>query len=122
MHPTAAAFASLFVPSNIDARFEASGDAEYLGNAQLSAVSSPKITHTIPRRPVINITYDSSVDNAPAAFKAAVADVVAFFESVFTNPITINIDVGYGEVDGQKLGRGLSERVSPFSTTLATRR
>src|SRR5258708_38835664 len=51
MHPTAAAFASLFVPSNIDARFEASADAKYLGNAQLSAVSSPKITHTIPRRP-----------------------------------------------------------------------
>jgi hypothetical protein len=28
-----------------------SGNAKYLGNAQLSAVSCPKITHSIPRRP-----------------------------------------------------------------------
>src|SRR5271166_137241 len=55
---------------------------------------------------VIDISYDSSVDNAPAAFKAAVADAVAFFESWFTNPITIHIDVGYGEVGGQALGAG----------------
>jgi autotransporter passenger strand-loop-strand repeat protein len=55
---------------------------------------------------VIDISYDSSVNNAPAAFKAAVADAVAFFESWFTNPITIKIDVGYDEVDGQALGAG----------------
>lgn len=34
----------------------------------------------------------------------AFSDVVQFFEATFSDPITINIDVGYGEVDGQPLG------------------
>ena len=55
---------------------------------------------------VINITYDSSVANAPAGFEAVVASVVQFYESEFTNPITLNIDVGWGEINGQSLGPG----------------
>jgi hypothetical protein len=51
-----------------------------------------------------NITYDSSVGSAPAAFKAAINYVVNLFEDIFTNPITINLDVGFGEVDGFSLG------------------
>ena len=57
---------------------------------------------------VINVSYDASCNNAPAAFKTAVAAVVSFYESQFTDPITISIDVGYGEVDGESVG-GLSE-------------
>ena len=49
---------------------------------------------------VINISYDSSVDAAPANFKNAVAAAVNFFETTFTNHITINIQVGFGEIDG----------------------
>jgi VCBS repeat-containing protein len=52
---------------------------------------------------VINIVYDASVANAPAGFTQAVANVVSFYESEFTNPVTITIDVGYGEIDGQAL-------------------
>ncbi len=52
---------------------------------------------------VINIVYDASVANAPAGFTQAVANVVAFYESHFSNPVTITIDVGYGEIDGQAL-------------------
>jgi hypothetical protein len=55
---------------------------------------------------IINVTYDASVANAPAAFKTDVAAAVQYFESEFTNPDTININVGYGEVDGQSLGSG----------------
>lgn len=44
--------------------------------------------------------------NAPAGFTATVAAVVAYFESQFTDPVTINIDVGYGEVGGSKLDSG----------------
>jgi hypothetical protein len=51
----------------------------------------------------INIIYDASVDNAPAGFTAAVADAVQYLDALFTNPVTINIDVGYGEVGGQAL-------------------
>jgi hypothetical protein len=55
---------------------------------------------------VINVVYDSSVNNAPAAFKADVAAAVSFFETHFTDHVTLNIDVGYGEVGGYTLGSG----------------
>ncbi len=51
----------------------------------------------------INVTYDSSVNSAPAGFEAGVAAAVQYLESEFTNSVTINIDVGYGEIDGQAL-------------------
>ncbi|MGN6750650.1 MAG: NF038122 family metalloprotease, partial [Xanthobacteraceae bacterium] len=41
--------------------------------------------------------------------------VVNYFESHFSNPITITIDVGYGEVDGSSLGSGaLGESITYF--------
>ena len=52
---------------------------------------------------VINVVYDASVANAPAGFTQTVANVVAFYESHFSNPVTITIDVGYGEIDGQSM-------------------
>src|SRR6266699_2563299 len=55
---------------------------------------------------VINVTYDASVASAPAGFTSDVAAVVRYFESHFNDPITINIDVGFGEVNGQTLGGG----------------
>jgi hypothetical protein len=54
----------------------------------------------------INITYDPSVANAPVGFKTDVMAAVQYLESQFTNPVTINIDVGYGEIDGQALAAG----------------
>jgi len=55
---------------------------------------------------IFNITYDSSVNSAPAAFKTTIAAVVQFLQSHFSNPITINIDVGYGEIANQPMGPG----------------
>src|ERR1700733_4837660 len=52
----------------------------------------------------INIVYDASVNGAPAGFKTGVTTAVDFLESEFSNPVTITIHVGYGEVDGQALG------------------
>src|SRR5581483_8352700 len=54
----------------------------------------------------INITYDSSVANAPAGFKDCVAAACAFFDSTFTAPVTINIAFGYGEVGGFSMSSG----------------
>lgn len=51
----------------------------------------------------INIVWDTSVNNAPAAFKADVIAVTQYFSGTFTDPVTINIDVGYGEVGGSAL-------------------
>ena len=55
---------------------------------------------------VINVVFDASCANAPPGFEAGVEAVVSYFESHFSDPITITIDVGYGEVDGQPLGFG----------------
>ena len=64
---------------------------------------------------VINVVYDSSVNNAPAGFVSGVQSVVNYFESHFSNPVTITIDVGYGEVMGQSLGSGaLGESITYF--------
>ena len=62
----------------------------------------------------IDITYDSSVSDAPAGFETGVMAAVQYLESEFTNPVTINIDVGYGEIDGQALDPGdLGESYAP---------
>ena len=55
---------------------------------------------------VINVIYDSSVSNAPPAFTAAIQSAVTYLESIITAPITVNIDVGYGEIGGQSLESG----------------
>jgi hypothetical protein len=52
---------------------------------------------------VINVIYDSSVNSAPVGFKAGIQAAVSFLESVITTPVTVNIDVGYGEIEGQAL-------------------
>ncbi len=76
-----------------------------------AAVSAPGAGLTI------NVTYDSSVASAPAAFKTAVAKVVQYYESQFSDHITINLHVGYGEVDGSALGAGaLGESQTFFSS------
>ena len=48
-----------------------------------------------------NLTYDDSVKNAPAGFKKAVESAVHFLEHAFSDPITINLAVGFGEAKGQ---------------------
>jgi hypothetical protein len=66
---------------------------------------------------VINVTYDASVANAPAAFKTVVSNVVQYLESQFTDHVTINIAVGYGEVGGYTLGSGaLGESLTYLSS------
>jgi VCBS repeat-containing protein len=54
----------------------------------------------------VNIIYDQSVGSLPAGFVAAVNYVVNYFDTTFTNAVTVNIDLGYGEVAGQSLGSG----------------
>ena len=55
---------------------------------------------------VINATYDTSVATAPIEFKSAFQSVICFFQSTFTDPITINISVGWGEVGGYSISSG----------------
>lgn len=54
----------------------------------------------------LNIVWDSSVNNAPAAFKADALAVAQYFANTYADSATVNIDVGYGEVGGTRLDAG----------------
>jgi hypothetical protein len=54
----------------------------------------------------VNITWDASVGSAPSGFMAGVIAGVQYLESKFTDAVTLNINVGYGEVGGSSLGSG----------------
>lgn len=60
-----------------------------------------------PAHLTINVSYDSSVTGLQttdpslyADYTGAIQAAVRFYENEFTNPITINISFGWGEVDG----------------------
>jgi hypothetical protein len=55
---------------------------------------------------VFDVTYDTSVGAAPTAFQTAFQDAIDLYQTTYTDPITINIDVGWGEIDGNPLSPG----------------
>jgi len=57
---------------------------------------------TVKHGLTINLIFDASVTTAPnaAAIERAYRAAANYYESLYSNPITINIDVGYGEVEG----------------------
>jgi hypothetical protein len=54
----------------------------------------------------INLTFDQAANMLPAGFVASINAVVQFYDTHYDNPITVNIDVGYGEIDGSPLQPG----------------
>jgi hypothetical protein len=54
----------------------------------------------------IVISWDSSTNSAPAAFVTTVNYVVQLFDQLITDPITVNIDVGWGEINGSNISPG----------------
>src|SRR5215471_20742736 len=54
----------------------------------------------------INLIWDSSVASAPAGFMQAAIAAAQLYTTEFSNPEVINIQVGYGEVAGQRLPSG----------------
>jgi hypothetical protein len=53
-----------------------------------------------------NLSFDASTADAPAGFSSAINDAIQFYETNFTDPITINLQVGWGEVAGQSITPG----------------
>ena len=61
-----------------------------------------------------HLFWDSSVSSAPAAFKQVAEAAAGYFSQMFSNAEVINIDVGWGEVDGMSIGSGnLAASVRP---------
>ncbi|MES1998768.1 MAG: NF038122 family metalloprotease [Pseudomonadota bacterium] len=75
----------------------------------LSLISAP-LAHAL----TFNVTYDASVGSAPVGFTSAFWDAIGYFQSTFSNPVSINLNVGWGEVSGQPLGGALGASSSYF--------
>ena len=54
----------------------------------------------------IQVSYDSSAASAPSWFQSAVSYVVSQFDALITNPVTVKIDVGWGEENGKAINTG----------------
>ena len=54
---------------------------------------------------ILNLVYDASMSSAPVGFTAVLDSIVSFFQTNFKDPVTVNIAVGYGEVNGQALSQ-----------------
>jgi hypothetical protein len=55
----------------------------------------------------INLVYDASTTSAPAAFFSAMNYCVQYLDGLITNNITVNIEVGWGEIQGQSLDKSI---------------
>ena len=53
----------------------------------------------------IDLVYNDSTEKAPAAFFTAMNYCVQYLDSLITNNITVNIEVGWGEIQGQSLDK-----------------
>jgi len=62
----------------------------------------------------INLSFDSSVNSAPAGFVSTVKAVAQFFQSAFSDNVTINLSVGFGEVAGETV-TALGESITQLS-------
>jgi hypothetical protein len=57
------------------------------------------------------------VNAAPTGYKTAVQAAVQYFETTFSNDITVNISFGWGEVGGQAMGSGaIGESLANYDT------
>ena len=55
---------------------------------------------------ILNLIYDPSMADAPGAFTSGLDRAVREIEADFPVPITVNIRVGYGSIDGRELPPG----------------
>jgi len=85
------------------------GPAAGGGPAGQPATTGP-VTQTITMAGsglTFNVTFDASVGGAPAGFVSAFDDAISFYETEFAaTSATININVGWGEVNGTPIGSG----------------
>jgi hypothetical protein len=82
-------------------------------NSQLSTTTLVGATGGLQ----FNFTWDSSVNNAPTGYRNAVVAAAAGLSAVFSNNVTLNIQVGYGEVGGGQIAPGAAAENESFLTS-----
>jgi hypothetical protein len=55
---------------------------------------------------IFNLSFDASTSSAPGGFFTAFNSAVRFLENQYTDPITINLKVGWGEINNNPLNPG----------------
>ncbi|HVH82577.1 MAG TPA: NF038122 family metalloprotease, partial [Stellaceae bacterium] len=63
----------------------------------------------------LSVSFDQALSSLPSGFASAVNYVVGYFDSLFANNVTVTINVGFGEIAGQKLLKdalGESEQIN----------
>ena len=68
----------------------------------------------------INVNFDQPTNTLPTGFVTAVNWAVDYLDSLFPNPVTLTINVGYGEVAGGSLGGALGGSVGIANTVSYT--
>jgi Ca2+-binding RTX toxin-like protein len=68
----------------------------------------------------INLVWDSSVGSAPTGFTADVLQVAQYYVDHFTDPVTLNINVGYGEAGSYSLNGALGMSLSYLQSSTYT--
>ena len=53
-----------------------------------------------------HLTYDATTIGAPTGFFTAFQAAIDFFQTTYQDPITINLQVGWGKINGQNLAPG----------------
>lgn len=110
------------------ARVSGKGGATTITTTTTSSTPSVLTSQLTVSPFVINIAWDSTVASAPAGFMSAVLAEVQHLESLFADPVTINIQVGYGAVAGSVLpggavgGSGASNVAVSYSSLVAALR
>lgn len=69
----------------------------------------------------LNISFDQPLGSLPSGLVAAVNYVVNYFDTLFTNNVTVNIHLGYGEIEGSPLSAGaIGESQANFASVSYT--
>jgi autotransporter-associated beta strand protein len=77
-------------------------------------------TPPLARALSFKLTYDNSATSAPAGFFTALNSAIQFYETTFTDPITINLQAGWGTVNNQNMIPGVLGESSSFGPPFFT--
>ena len=97
-----------------------SGSLARAGGAGTPSLGTTPVTSTSSTSgPVFNITWDFSVSSAPTGFTAGVTAAANYLASQYSDAVTINISVGFGEVNGTALGSNALGQSLTYLTSVA---
>ena len=90
------------------------------GGSTTTTTTVPSTTSAASTSPfVINLIWDASVASAPSGFTAGILAAAQYLESQFTDAVTVNISVGYGEVGGTTLASKALGQSSSYLQSLS---